>query len=196
MTTGREERFRRLFDQGRWPVLAYALRRTRSAEDAADVLAETFAIAWRRLDDVPPDPLALSWLYGTARGVVANLGRRTATRSALVERLGVELSRREQVPADSVLSEPGILAKALARLNEDDREVLMLAAWEELGSKELGQALGCSPTAARLRLHRARARLRAHLEDEPLPPDLPTAVGHVPVKEVHNHGRAPVVADG
>ena len=188
MTTGREERFRRLFDQDRSPLLAYALRRTRSAEDAADVLAETFAIAWRRLDDIPPDPMALSWLYGTARGVVANLGRRTATRSALVERLGAELLRGGQVVNDAVVDGTGALAEALARLNEGDREVLTLAAWEGLGSKELGQALGCSPTAARLRLHRARARLRAQLENEPLCPDLPAAVGHVPVTEAHKHG--------
>jgi len=170
------------------------LRRTRSAEDAADVLAETFAIAWRRLDDVPltrwPSAGFTVRHEGSSRTLPTD-----GDPVALVERLGVELSRREQVPADSVLSEPGILAKALARLNEDDREVLMLAAWEELGSKELGR-LSAVSTAARLRLHRARARLRAHLEDEPLPPDLPTAVGHVPVKEVHNHGRAPVVADG
>jgi RNA polymerase sigma-70 factor (ECF subfamily) len=196
VTEGREERFRRLFDQGRAPVLAYALRRTGSAEDAADVLAETFAIAWRRLDDVPTGPMALSWLYGTARGVVSNLGRRTATRSALVDRLGAELLRVGQAVSDAVIDEPKALGKALAHLNDHDREVLMLTAWEEVGSRELGQALGCSPTAARLRLHRARARLRAQLADEPLPPDLPTAVGDVPVKEVHKHGRAPVVADG
>lgn len=62
MTTDeRAERFRVLYDGTRPRVLAYALRRTASPEDAADVVAETFAIAWRRLD-VIRDEVGLIWL--------------------------------------------------------------------------------------------------------------------------------------
>ncbi len=45
-------------------------------------------------------------------------------------------------------------------LPENDREVLMLAGWEGLNASEMGRVLGCSPTAARIRLHRARSRLK------------------------------------
>src|SRR4051812_30520623 len=48
-----EEQLRRLYTLHGRPVLAYALRRTSSAEDAADAVAETFLVAWRRLDSVP-----------------------------------------------------------------------------------------------------------------------------------------------
>jgi RNA polymerase sigma-70 factor, ECF subfamily len=53
--------------------------------------------------------------------------------------------------------------EALAALSEAEREVLMLAAWEELSSSEAARVLGCSATAYRIRLHRARKRLRERL---------------------------------
>jgi RNA polymerase sigma-70 factor (ECF subfamily) len=196
VTEERHQRFRHLYEHTYVPLLAYALRRTRSAEDAADVVAETFAIAWRRLDEVPPGPSGLSWLYGTARGVLSNLGRKTATRSALVERLGAELSRGGGVVEDGALDGPRAVLRALAGLSDADREVLTLTAWEGLRPKELGEVLGCSPVAARLRLHRARARLRAQLPSGSPSPDFSTAVGAGSQKEVNGHGRAPVVADG
>jgi RNA polymerase sigma factor (sigma-70 family) len=196
VTKEREQRFRRLYEQRRAPLLAYALRRTRSPEDAADVVAETFAIAWRKLDDVPAGERAAGWLYGTARGVIANTSRKTVTRSALVQRLGAELSCGEQVVEQAAVREPTTVAKAMAFLSEGDREVLMLAAWEGLRSTELSQALGCSPVAARLRLHRARARLRARLSSETSAPDFAHRRGPDPFTEVDDDGRAPVIADG
>src|SRR4029450_2647016 len=68
-----------------YPVVrAYARRR--AAPDAAqDVVADTFLVAWRRLEDVPED--ALPWLYGVARRVLANQ-RRSAARGAARERRG------------------------------------------------------------------------------------------------------------
>jgi hypothetical protein len=74
-----ENRFAELYrDHGRF-VLAYALRRA-VPEDAADVVAETFLVAWRRLDDVPGDGRARLWLYGVAHRVLAD---HTAVRCAL-----------------------------------------------------------------------------------------------------------------
>jgi RNA polymerase sigma-70 factor (ECF subfamily) len=52
-TEEREHRFRALYEAARPRVAAYALRRVASHEDAADVVAETFTIAWRRLDNIP-----------------------------------------------------------------------------------------------------------------------------------------------
>jgi RNA polymerase sigma-70 factor (ECF subfamily) len=67
----------------------------------------------------------------------------------------------------AVWSEPPssnpVLLEALAGLSEREREVLMLTAWEELSSNEAARVLGCSATAYRIRLHRARNRLRERL---------------------------------
>jgi RNA polymerase sigma factor (sigma-70 family) len=156
----------------------YALRRTQSPEDAADVVAETFAIAWQRLDDVPCGPEARLWLYASARNVISNLHRASRRRWRLAERLGSELAGAEtgQAPVD----EDALEARSLLHsLDEAHREVLMLAAWEGLDSAEIGRVLGCSALAARIRLHRARARLTGghtmwrHTKRS-------SAIGHVP----------------
>ena len=105
MTKADDERFSALYLSKRAQITAYALRRTASREEAADVVAETFEIAWRRLDDVPASPDDLLWLYVTARHVLANAGRRTRKRNELIGRLtdglrGVDGLQRSRRPAD------------------------------------------------------------------------------------------------
>jgi RNA polymerase sigma factor (sigma-70 family) len=163
----REERFHRLYETGRGRVVAYAMRRTLNTEDAADVVAETFAIAWRRLETVPDGEREVPWLYAVARRVIANRVRRSSTRSELVRRLAHELATSSPVMEES---DPGRLAalSALDRLSDEDREILMLVAWDGLTSQELAWTLSCSPTAARIRLYRARARLNQAWSDPPV----------------------------
>jgi RNA polymerase sigma factor (sigma-70 family) len=158
VTESREARFRALFDADRSHLLAYALRRTSSPEDAADVVAEAFLIAWEHLDAVPSGKAGRLWLYATARNVVANHWRRLQRRSRLIDQIAGELRGSLQLsepPGETRLEAIQVLSK----LPEEDREVLMLAGWEGLNSKELGMALRCSPVAARIRLHRARTRM-------------------------------------
>jgi RNA polymerase sigma factor (sigma-70 family) len=154
----REERFRRLYDTGRARVVAYAMRRTTDSEDAADVVAETFAIAWRRIDDIPHGEREVPWLYTVARRVIANRVRRNSTQSAIVQRLAQQLAMSETGEGGPDSGRLSALA-ALRQLSEEDREILMLVAWDGLTSQEIGWVISCSPTAARIRLHRARARL-------------------------------------
>ena len=132
----RAERFERLYTTHYASVLAYALRRAPRTE-ADDVVAETFAVAWRRLGDVPDD--ARPWLYEVARRVLANRRRAEARRMALVDRL------RQALP-------------------EHEREALALVAWEGLSTGAAARAAGCSEVAMRVRLHRARRRLRRALD--------------------------------
>ncbi len=153
----REARFRRVCEAHTAAVLAYALRRT-SRDDAADVVAETFLVAWRRLDDVD-EPTALPWLYAVARNVLLSQQRAARRQQAIAERVAAGLPEPGETPSGS----PRVL-DALAALSEGEREVLMLAAWEELSSREAARVLGCSATAYRIRLHRARKRLRERLD--------------------------------
>jgi RNA polymerase sigma factor (sigma-70 family) len=161
----REERFRDMYEGALNRVVAYALRRTVSYEDAADVVAETFAIAWRRLDEIPTGQREVPWLYVVARRVIANRVRGEANRSDVVQRLAHQLTtaahQHRELDADRLSA-----LDALRHLTDEDREVLMLVAWDGLTSQQLGWALSCSPTAARIRLHRARARLMALLTDD------------------------------
>lgn len=159
-----ELRFSDLYRDHARELLGYALRRSADPDDAADVVAETFLIAWRRLGELPLDGTAHLWLYGTARHVLANQDRGARRRDRLTERLRDEL--RQQLPAQRPPQESTFL-EALAGLRETDRELLMLIGWEELTPAEAAQALGISPLAARTRLHRARRRLRAQLARQP-----------------------------
>ncbi len=155
-----EASFRRLYaDHGR-EILAYALRRVSDPEDAADVVAETFLVAWRRAEDVPPGAQARLWLYGVARRTLANQRRGERRRERLTERLRADLPPALAEPAEPAGAD---VVAALARLGPDDREVLRLSAWEELSPSELAAVLGISAVAARSRLHRARRRLRRAL---------------------------------
>jgi RNA polymerase sigma factor (sigma-70 family) len=159
----RQERFRAVYEAVRPRLLAYALRRTSTPEDAADVAAETFAIAWRRLDDVPGGDDSILWFYATARKVLANHYRSARRHSELVNRLGSHLGAA-LVAEEAVDAERVAALAALRRLDDNDRELLMLASWEGLGSADLSRLLNCSRTAVRLRLHRARARLAGEME--------------------------------
>ncbi len=152
-----EETFRGLFAQHYGPIHAYCARRI-GRDDAADAASEVFAVAWGKIRRVPGEPKTLPWLYGVARNVVANHRRSRARRRRLDARM-------------ATLGEPGWtdqtggLDAVLASLRDDDREVLMLVAWEGLGPEDLGRALGCSSSAASVRLHRARTRLSAAWDD-------------------------------
>lgn len=149
-------------------ICRYAARRLGPSDDdrARDVAAEVFTIAWRRRAVIPADPLP--WLYGVARRVVANERRGLQRRQRLAQRL-----RAQPVSAAPLADAAGSpVLVALGHLSPADQEVLALAAWEELGPADIAVVLNCSRSAASMRLHRARHRLRAALAalHEPPPP--------------------------
>jgi RNA polymerase sigma factor (sigma-70 family) len=155
------ERFERIYAVNCGPLLGYALRRTRSSDDAADVVADTFLTAWRRLDDVPAGEQARLWLYGVARNVLANYRRGERRRCELSDRLRQDLAAGYRDP--EYTGDLARLRNALASLTGPDRELLSLVAWEGLDHGELAAVFGCSRNAVRIRLHRARSRLAAAL---------------------------------
>lgn len=158
----RKQRFEVIYVANYADILSYVRRRTDSHEDAADTLAETFATAWRRLDDIPEGRDARLWLFGVARRVLANGRRAESRRSELVERLGHQLAlwaAESAEPGDHLRG----MQEAFAWLSPGDREILALAGWEGLSSDEIATVLGCSRGNARLRLHRARKRLARQL---------------------------------
>lgn len=111
------------------------------------------AAAWRRLDRVPEE--ALPWLLACAPRLLANQRLGAARMDALVNRLATSAS------ASSVDEPTDLVGTALMQLGERDREVLLLSAGESLVPAQIAMVLGCSRTAAAVRLHRARRRLAA-----------------------------------
>lgn len=153
----REERFNRLVREHGDEVHRYLRRRYRGgdATDAEDLLADVMAIAWRRLDDVPPDAEA-PWLFGVARRRLSN----ARTRQVRRDRIAAPLRPREASPAaeDVALADLS-LREALSALPDKEREALTLTAWEGLGPEELAIALGVTVNAAAIRLSKAKAKL-------------------------------------
>lgn len=157
-----ERRYRRLFDRYHPHVLAYCRRRA-GLEGAADAAAETFLVAWRRIEDVPDGDAALWWLYGVARRVLANSFRSDRRRLDLVRRLRLNQRKAPVAPETVVVrreQDEQVLA-AMARLGSDDQEVLRLALWEEVPHAVIAEILGCSVPAVTQRVYRATRRVAA-----------------------------------
>jgi RNA polymerase sigma-70 factor (ECF subfamily) len=154
-----EARFRAVFATHYPAVYGYAARRV-GRDEASDAASETFTVAWRKVSSIPEEPDTLPWLYGVARRVVANHQRSHRRR----ERLGAKTAAQPLRAAPPADAGAGVLA-ALDGVSADDREILMLAAWEGLGPADIGTVLGCSRNAAAIRLHRARKRLQSAIDE-------------------------------
>lgn len=172
----REETFQRLYAAHFDAVLGFSLRRVTRAEDAADVTAETFLVAWRRLGHVPQGHEARPWLYGVARRVLANHRRGDGRRTALGARLRHQLAASVPDISEEVCVRADVVA-AMERLSGRDQEVLQLHLWEGLEPREIAEVLGLSTVVVRPRLSRARARLRDLLGNDPDPG------GHLPTRQ-------------
>lgn len=148
-----EEWFTGVYERLYGRLHAYAARRV--GRDLADeIVAETFLIAWRRIERMPSDN-PLPWLYGIARNVV--LRQRSASARERSLQLALDETKRQiDSPPDNDLD----LWQAWEALSPADREVLRLIAWEELSVAEAAQAMGCAAPVLSVRLHRARRRLQ------------------------------------
>jgi RNA polymerase sigma-70 factor (ECF subfamily) len=153
---------------GRWEVyerhapaiVRFAARRVeRDAID--DVVAETFAIAWRRL---PRHGDPLPWLYAVAAKVIHGHRRSHARRTGLLARLAGHLGAGESPDVSQLIADDPQLARAFATLTAREREAIRLIAWEGLSTQDAARAAGCSPGTLAVRYSRARSRLAAALD--------------------------------
>ncbi|MFF0106895.1 RNA polymerase sigma factor [Streptomyces hirsutus] len=148
-------RFTAMYDTCRQRVWAYVVSRA-GRQVADEVVSETFTVAWRRIGDVPQPPLP--WLLGVARNILRDTGRAEVRRASLAAELRDWTDSVEDDIADDVTDRIA-LRNALASLGDDDREVLILAAWQGLTPREAARVLDCTAATVRVRLHRARRRL-------------------------------------
>jgi RNA polymerase sigma-70 factor, ECF subfamily len=152
--------FGALYDHVARDLLGYLARRTVNPEDAADCLAETFLIAWHKREQIPTDQgQARPWMFGVARNVLRRSRELHDRSSKAVVELAHELQNTyTSVPVDN----PTTLA--LATLSPIDREIIEMLAWDQLTPREVATILNLSPNIVRIRSHRARLKLREHLQ--------------------------------
>ncbi len=142
-------------------VMSYSLRHLAPAS-AEDAVSDTFLVAWRKLDEVPPEPRG--WLIVTARNTIRNRYRTQATAVALETRLQ-QITQLAADPADVTAERRADLLAALGCLSDDEHEAILLVSWDGLTGAEASRALGCSHGALRVRVHRARQKMAAALGD-------------------------------
>lgn len=164
MTSDEDRAFQAAYRRCYPAVLAYCARRL-PLHDAQDVASDVFATAWRRRTVLEAVDAELPWLYSVAARTIANHRRAGRRRVQLVDRVG-GMERSVWIGAEAVVvqrSEDEAMIMAIARLRPADREVLMLAGWEQLSASGIASVLGITLAAAEKRLTRAKHRLAAEL---------------------------------
>jgi RNA polymerase sigma-70 factor (ECF subfamily) len=158
MGSSDEDRFARLVREHTPAVGNYLRRRLYplTTSDLDDLVEETMIVVWRRLDSVPNDA-ELPWMLGVARNVLRNARRSKNRRSAFEATL--HPLRNEASAEDSVIGDSSV-RDALAALDDGDREILLLNAWDGLDTHALGVYFSISTNAAAVRLSRAQSRFR------------------------------------
>ncbi len=157
---GSSAKYRNLFDENYAFVRAYCTRRV-GAQDAEDLTAEVFTVAWRRIDAVPVGEKALPWLYGVAYRVVSHYRHSMGRKRKLTLKVAGQARPIVAAPGDQVVAhaEYARVLEAATHLRTLDQEVLRLAVWEELSHNQIAHVLDCTAAAARQRFHRAKRSL-------------------------------------
>jgi RNA polymerase sigma factor (sigma-70 family) len=153
-----EDRFARLVREHTPAVGNYLRRRLYplTASDLDDLVEETMIVVWRRLDSVPDDA-ELPWMLGVARNVLRNARRSKNRRSSFEAKLSPP--KNEASAEDSVIADTSV-RDALAGLSADEREIVLLHAWDGLDTHALSVYFSISTNAAAVRLSRAQSRFR------------------------------------
>jgi RNA polymerase sigma-70 factor, ECF subfamily len=153
-----EDRFARLVHEHTPAVGNYLRRRLYplTSSDLDDLVEETMIVVWRRLDSVPEDA-ELPWMLGVARNVLRNARRSRNRRSNFEATLSPP--KNEASAEDSVIADTTV-RDALAGLDDDEREIVLLNAWDGLDTHALSVYYSISTNAAAVRLSRAQSRFR------------------------------------
>ena len=161
------EQFALLFRRHASGIGRYAARRLGPGA-AEDIVADTFLAAFRhrdRYDVTRPD--ARPWLYGIAGNLIRRHHRDEVRQLQALARTGIDpVAESFTDRADARLAAGAAsraVAAAIAELDADQRDVLLLITWAELTYDRAAEALDIPEGTARSRMNRARTRLRAAL---------------------------------
>ncbi len=179
---GRKEAFRPLVDAYFARLVRVARAVVGDAEEAYDLVQEAFIAAYRAIDTFMPGRPFYPWMRGILLNrckVYMRTRRRNARRSrAAAERPGHWVLGATVSPAPERRRTSDLVRRAMAQLDEDDREILVLKHIEGYSYDELAETLGIGSGTVASRLYRARGRLKQALEQ--LDPSLIRAANKSP----------------
>ena len=151
-----DDRFIRLYESYHRMIYVYCRRRA-SADRVEDAVADTFLVAWKKIDEIPETPDDLPWLYGVAFRVLAQQWRGMSRRVRFEGRLASLGIAPPDLPEDYIVvrHDSRQVLEAAARPRTIDQEILRLSLWEELPHADIARVLDIKPDAVRQRLSRA-----------------------------------------
>ncbi|MEV7629911.1 RNA polymerase sigma factor [Actinoplanes sp. NPDC089786] len=159
------ERYVEVYASTYTDLVRFVVRRRPATDQAEDIVAEAFAVAWQRLGDLPGDPgEARAWLFGITRRLLMAQHRADHRGQALSVRIAGQVAvAGPTLEHDDLVATSVDLSKAWTRLTAMHQEALSLSVWEGLTGSQAAQVLGISAVAYRIRLSRARRLLKHHL---------------------------------
>lgn len=176
-SAGSEKRFADLVSKYRSPIHRYVLAVVRNPTVAEDLTQETFLRVFRKLETLRDDTKVSAWLYRISTNLCRDHYRRSsrspktvsieASREDECTALQETLADRDRPPLDQWLEQDEMSAcvqKYIEDLPDAYRAVVLLHDLEGMTDSEIAKMLGCSRGAVKIRLHRARARLKSALE--------------------------------
>src|SRR5579859_3264733 len=158
--SGDRSAFEHLYSRYYDKIYAIAKGILLNSEEAADAVQEVFTLVYRNIGRFDRRARFSTWLFRIAVNRSIQEARKNRNKWRFVE-LNEALTKAQQEEDQAV--DPRI-HRSLARLNPNDRAILILFYWEELSLEQIAGSLECSTNAAKTRLYRARERFRALYE--------------------------------
>ncbi|MDF2382117.1 sigma-70 family RNA polymerase sigma factor [Nostoc ellipsosporum NOK] len=161
---GDQQAYAAIVQQYQGYVFTLVLRYVSNREDAEEVAQDVFIKAYRSLADFRGDARFSTWLYTIARTTCLSFLRRKQQPVHSLDQPGVTEAasqlRASEVPGIEIKTKNELLRRAIGLLNTDDSTILTLYYQAEQSLEEIGRILGIEPNTAKVRVHRARTRLR------------------------------------
>jgi RNA polymerase sigma-70 factor, ECF subfamily len=186
---GDEPALRELLERHAPSVFRFAMKMCRHRDDAEDVAQETLLAAVRGAKDVRETTSFATWLYAVARNFCIKMRRRQKlqpSRDASTDDASMDPASEHGAPDEDASAHELAVAldRAVGKLDDKYREVIVLRDIEGLSAAEVAEVLGITVEAVKSRLHRARSDVRANLgRFEPVP-DSPAVPRDAPCAEI------------
>jgi len=169
LKAGDEQAYRCLFEQERDRLQNFVTKIVGDRDEAENIVQETFAAAYRQMEDFRGESKVSTWLFSIARHLAYGHLRKTK-RHRYREHETIEFLQAEQADTAAMTLEAveteerkRIVHDALQELPDHYRRVVQLRDLEEKSTTETAEQLGLTEVNVRVRLHRARKQLREHL---------------------------------
>jgi RNA polymerase sigma-70 factor (ECF subfamily) len=165
---GEQSAFSILVEKYQNYVFTLVLRFTENREDAEEIAQDVFVKAYRSLADFRGDSKFSTWLFTITRTTCLSfLRKKVDTQSLDNERIGLQVENRESGFNANLVEQKSrhtMLSRAISMLSVDDAQILNLFYKAEQTLEEIGKIMGLDPNTVKVKLHRARQRLKEKME--------------------------------